>query len=185
MTTSITAAELKALLERGVALVDVREAVEHAEERIVGARLIPLGQLERRVAEIDRTLPVVVMCRSGKRGAKALEVLGELGVVGARNLEGGILGWKAEGFPVEQAARKPFPLMQQVQIAIGAGVLAGAVLSRAVHPNFIWLSAFFGAGLLFAGCTGWCGLALLLAKMPWNRVGGPGGAGSASCCAGH
>ena len=65
MTTSITAAELKALLERGVALVDVREAVEHAEERIVGARLIPLGQLERRVAEIDRTLPVVVMCRSG------------------------------------------------------------------------------------------------------------------------
>lgn len=185
MTTLISAAELKALLERGAALVDVREPVEHAEERIAGAQLIPLGQLERRVGEIDRTLPVVVMCRSGKRGGQALATLRELGVVGARNLEGGILGWKAAGFPVEQAAHKPFPLMQQVQIAIGVGVLAGVVLSRAVHPDFIWLSAFFGAGLLFAGCTGWCGLALLLAKLPWNRVPGQSGAVSASCGAGR
>jgi len=54
---------------------------------------------------------------------------------------------------------------------IGFGVLAGVVLSKAVHPQFIYLSAFFGAGLLFAGLSGWCGLAILMSKMPWNKAG--------------
>lgn len=59
--------------------------------------------------------------------------------------------------------------MRQVQITAGSIVLLGAILSATVHPAFIWLSAFIGAGLLFAGASGWCGMAKLLGLMPWNR----------------
>ncbi len=177
---SIHSDELKALLPSGCCLVDVREPVEHAESHIKGANLIPLGQLEKHIEEIDRDAPVVVMCRSGKRGIKALNKLESLGIEKVRNLEGGILAWKAAGHPVVKHDQKVFPLMQQVQITIGLGVLAGVVLSQTVDPRFVYLSAFFGAGLVFAGITGWCGLAILMSKTPWNQV-----AGKSSCTSGN
>jgi len=179
---SISANELRSLLARGdCQLVDVREPVEHAEEHVEGARLIPLGELEKRVGEIPRDRELVVMCRSGKRGGQALEKLRALGFPEARNLEGGILAWKEGGHPVGRAEKKVFPLMQQVQIVIGLGVLTGVVLSLAVHPGWVFLCAFFGAGLVFAGSTGWCGLAILLSRMPWNRSGGGSSCVSGSC----
>ncbi|WP_420561918.1 YgaP family membrane protein [Tepidicaulis sp.] len=58
---------------------------------------------------------------------------------------------------------------RQVQITAGALVLSGIVLGAAVSPAFYLLSAFVGAGLMMAGITGWCGMARLLAVMPWNR----------------
>ncbi len=174
---AILPAELKSLLSTGCCLVDVREPVEHAEEHIDGAKLIPLGQLEKRVAEIDRSVPVVVICRSGKRGMEAFKRLQALGVTEVRNLEGGILAWKAAGLPVGTSGKKVFPLMQQVQLTIGLGVLVGAVLALTIDPRWVLLCAFFGAGLTMAGSTGWCGLAILMSKMPWNRVAGQ------SCCA--
>ncbi len=174
---AILPSELKSILSSGCCLVDVREPVEHAEEHIVGAKLIPLGQLEKRSSEINRSVPVVVMCRSGKRGMEALKKLESLGITEARNLEGGILAWKAAGLPVGKGEKKVFPLMQQVQLTIGLGVLTGAILALTVNPNWVYLCAFFGAGLTMAGSTGWCGLAILLSKMPWNRVAGQ------SCCA--
>lgn len=175
-TQSILPTELNTLLSKGCCLVDVREPVEHAEEHITAAKLIPLGQLEKRTAEIDRNAPVVVMCRSGKRGGEALKKLQALGITEARNLEGGILAWKAAGLPVGTSGKKVFPLMQQVQLTIGLGVLTGAILALTVNPNWVFLCAFFGAGLTMAGSTGWCGLAILMSKMPWNRVAGQ------SCC---
>jgi rhodanese-related sulfurtransferase len=178
MNANISPAELKSLQSAGCCLVDVREPVEHAEAHVAGAMLIPLGELGRRSGEIDRSGPVVLMCQGGKRGGQALAKLEALGFAGLRNLEGGIMAWQAAGLPVERAAKQVFPLMRQVQIVIGTGVLGGVLLSQAVHPGFIWLSAFFGAGLIFAGSTGWCGLAILLSKLPWNKV-------SKSCCAGH
>jgi rhodanese-related sulfurtransferase len=153
-------------------ILDVREPVEHAEMHIDGAKLIPLSQLENRKQEIDANSSVVVMCRSGKRGMEALKKLEAMGFNHVRNLEGGILAWKSAGYAINISEKKMFPLMQQVQIAIGLGVLLGVILSKVVHPDFIYLSAFFGAGLLFAGLSGWCGLAILLSKMPWNRVEG-------------
>ncbi len=169
----ISPAELQALLTQGCTLVDVREGVEHAEGHLAGAISIPLGEIQQRVGEIDRSQPVVVMCRGGMRGAKAAAELEVLGLAGSRNLEGGLLAWQAAGLPVTGAKRRgSLPLMQQVQVVIGCGVLVGVILSRLVHLNFIWLSGFFGAGLIFAGSTGWCGLAMLMAKMPWNRVAG-------------
>ncbi len=176
--------ELKPLLANSSSaccLVDVREPVEYEEAHIAGARLIPLGQLEQRVAEIDRSGSVVVMCQGGKRGAEAREKLTKLGFIGVRNLAGGILAWKSAGLPVTESTRKVLPLMRQVQITIGLGVLTGVVLSKLVNPNFIYLSAFFGAGLVFAGSTGWCGLAILMSKMPWNRVAGQTTCASGNC----
>ncbi len=166
---SILPDELRTWMSTGCCLVDVREPVEYAEEHISGAKLIPMGRIEQRLMEIDRSQPLVVMCRSGKRGAEALKKLESLGLTRARNLEGGILAWKAAGLPVTHGIKKVFPLMQQVQLCIGIGVLAGAILSKTVHPNWVFLSAFFGAGLIFAGSTGHCGLAILISKMPWNR----------------
>lgn len=171
MNTTITAERLHTLLsEKACHLIDVREPVEHAEGHIVGAQLIPLGEIERRASEIGRDKPVVLMCRGGTRGGQALAKLQALGFSNALNLEGGMLAWTAAGWPTDHAARKVFPLMQQVQIVIGCGVLLGVGLSLWVHPNWVYLSAFFGAGLVFAGSTGWCGLAILLSKMPWNHV---------------
>jgi rhodanese-related sulfurtransferase len=179
MTDTIQAKELEQLLQKGCCLVDVREPVEHAEEHIAGAKLIPLGQLKQRSGEIDRDAAVVVMCRSGKRGADAMQQLQSLGMNHVRNLEGGILAWKAAGLPIEQQRKSCLPLMQQVQLTIGIGVLTGAILSLTVDPRWVFLCAFFGAGLTMAGSTGWCGLAILMSKMPWNRVNGQ------SCASGN
>jgi len=174
---TISVAELATLLSKGCQLIDVREPVEFAQERIAGAKLIPLGQLEARFAEVCADQPVVVMCQSGRRGGEAVKKLAMLNVSSVRNLEGGILAWKTAGHPVEKDGRGGLPLMQQVQLTIGLGVLTGAALALTVNPNWVFLCAFLGAGLTFAGSTGWCGLAILLSKMPWNRVGGK------SCCA--
>ncbi len=181
---SISPHDLKTRLEQGDChLVDVREPVEHAEEHITGSRLIPLGELEKRAHEISRDEPLVVMCRSGKRGGQALEKLQSQGFTNIQNLDGGILAWKEAGHPVGKTEKKVFPLMQQVQLVIGLGVLTGVILSLLVHPNWVFLSAFFGAGLVFAGSTGWCGLAMLMSKMPWNRVNGQSACASGSCSA--
>lgn len=174
--------ELAAALASGTCqLVDVREPVEHAESHVAGAKLIPLGQIEARCGELDKTKPVMVMCQAGKRGAAAAEKLQALGFSQVRNLEGGILAWKSEGLPCATGAKVVMPLMRQVQITIGFFVLLGSLLTLYVDPRWIYLCAFFGAGLLFAGLSGFCGLAILLAKMPWNRVE-KSSCSKTSCC---
>lgn len=147
----------------------MREPVEYAEENIAGSKLIPLGELEKRCGELDRSRPVIIHCRGGVRGGKAGEKLLAAGFTDVRNLAGGLLAWKQAGLPVVTPPRQVLPLMRQVQITIGAGVLTGSILAWTVHPAFVGIPAFFGAGLMFAGLSGWCGLALLLAKMPWNK----------------
>lgn len=182
MQTTATPENLKDQLDRRCCqLVDVREPVEHAEEHIREATLIPLGELEKRASELDREKTVIIHCRSGKRGAQAVEKLRALGFKDVQNLEGGILAWKEKGLPVATAQRSGLPLMQQVQLTIGLDVLTGVFLSQWVSPGWIWLSGFFGAGLTFAGLTGWCGLAILMSKMPWNRVKGGQPCNTKSC----
>lgn len=178
--------ELAAALEAGgVQFIDVREPVEYAESHVAGALLMPLGQLEARCGELAKSKPVMVMCQAGKRGAAAAEKLRALGFAEVRNLEGGILGWMAAGLPCVTGTRRVMPLMRQVQIVVGALLLAGALLAIFVDQRWVYLSMVLGAGLLFAGLSGYCGLAMLLAKMPWNRVES-GSCGSTannnSCC---
>ena len=85
-------------------------------------------------------------------------------------VDGGIEAWKQAGLPVARNARAPLELMRQVQIAAGSLILLGAVLAATLSPWFLLLSGFVGAGLVFAGVSGFCGMALLLARMPWNRA---------------
>jgi rhodanese-related sulfurtransferase len=84
-------------------------------------------------------------------------------------LEGGLDAWKKAGLPVSLDRSKPIDVMRQVQIVAGSLVLAGVLLGVLIAPGFYALSGFVGAGLLFAGVSGFCGMARLLALMPWNR----------------
>ena len=95
-----------ALAAGGCQLVDVREPVEHAEAHVASARLIPLGQIEARCGEIDPHKPVVVMYHAGKRGQTAADKLRQLGFNDVRNLEGGLLAWKAAGMVCVEGTRK-------------------------------------------------------------------------------
>ncbi len=170
-----------ALQSGGCQLIDVREPIEFAESHVTGAKLIPLGQIESRSSELDQSKPLFVMCQAGKRGAAAADKLIALGFSDVRNLEGGILAWKSAGLPCSIGAKVVMPLMRQVQITIGFFVLLGSLLALYVDPRWIYLCLFFGAGLIFAGLSGFCGLALVLAKMPWNRVDGSA-CSKTSCC---
>src|SRR5262245_28910614 len=115
--------DLRGALAAGCVLVDVREYPEYAAGRIPGARLIRLGEIERRAAELDPALPIYVVCRSGRRGAEAQEKLGKMGFKDVRNVSGGLLAWEAAGFEVERDARAPWSLERQVRLAAGLLVL--------------------------------------------------------------
>ncbi|MGE0740197.1 MAG: rhodanese family protein [Hyphomonadaceae bacterium] len=172
MTTlrPIDARTLKQKLDAGEAvLIDIRESDEHAREHIIGARLAPLTVIDSHDFDRDHDKVAVFHCRSGMRTqANAAKLLAR-GFRDAYFLEGGIEAWKAMGLPVHANRTAPLEIVRQVQIAAGSLVLLGVILGAFVNPAFYGLSAFVGAGLTFAGASGWCGLALLLKTMPWNR----------------
>ncbi len=172
--------ELRAMLERGEAtLIDVREADEHARERIEGARLLPLSRFDPSQIAEEAGRQVVLHCRSGARSAQAARQLLGAGRPAAHHLRGGIRAWRAAGLPVVENPRVPMSIMRQVQIVAGAMVVLGTALGAWVDPWFLALSGFVGAGQLYAGLTGTCGLATVLGWMPWNRLtrGTPGACG--------
>ena len=161
---------LKQKLDSGEAiLIDVRETDEHAREHVIGARLAPLSSIDTHDFDRDHGKIAVFHCRSGMRTQANAAALLARGFRDAYYLDGGIEAWKSAGFPVHTNAKAPLEIMRQVQIIAGGLVVAGVALGLLVHPSFFALSAFMGAGLFFAGATGWCGLALLLKTMPWNR----------------
>ena len=156
------------LAAREVAVIDVREPMEYASGHISGSLNIPLSRISQ--ADLPRG-PLVLVCQSGNRSAKALSQLLQQGHPHpVADLVGGLPAWQQAGFSVRKLRNAPLPLMRQVQIVAGSLVLLGVILSQAVAPGWIWLSGFVGAGLTFAGISGFCGMARLLAVMPWNRV---------------
>jgi rhodanese-related sulfurtransferase len=171
MLNTITPDEAARLLrEGGATLVDVREADEHARERIPGARNLPLSRLEEAELAVHQGKPVLFHCRSGARTAgNADRLAAKAGLCEAYVVEGGLEAWKRAGLPVAEDRRQPIELMRQVQIAAGSMVVLGVLLGAFVTPGFYLLSGFVGAGLVFAGVTGTCGLASVLRMMPWNR----------------
>jgi hypothetical protein len=99
--------------------------------------------------------------------------------ISVANLRGGIDAWKAQGLPtVVDTMRPRMSVMQQTQLVIGIGVLVGTALGAAVHPWLLAIPAMMGAGLIVAGATGTCGLAVVIGKMPWNKGTN---CGSSSC----
>lgn len=168
---SIDATTAKTWLDRNTAiLVDVREPAENAAERIPGAHLLPLSQVTAHSLANAESKKIIIHCRSGHRSQKACELLATQNpALDLYNLEGGIIAWKQANLPTHSANGLHLALDQQVQVAIGGGVLLGILLGYTISPYFLWLSAFFGLGLLYAGLTGQCALATALARMPWNR----------------
>lgn len=164
---SIDVAGARRLLDQGAVLVDIREADEHARERVVGSLSNPLSRLVPVAPSAGR--PVIFHCRSGARTAANAARLVGAAACDAYTLEGGLDAWKKAGLPVAIDRGQPLEIMRQVQIVAGALVLLGVALGIWVAPAFLGLSAFVGAGLAFAGLSGWCGMARLLAVMPWNR----------------
>ena len=165
---TISPAEARAAIDASARLIDIRDADEHARERIPGAINLPLARISDLPSGDGR--PVVFHCRSGMRtAANAAQLAAAAGDAPAYMLDGGIDAWRGAGYTTVVDRSQPLEIMRQVQITAGALVLFGVLLGLFVAPGFFGLSAFVGAGLVFAGTTGWCGMANLLRMMPWNR----------------
>jgi rhodanese-related sulfurtransferase len=167
---TISPAEVAARVKAGerVEMIDVRTPVEFVEVHAAGARNVPLDRLDPAAFQAPADEPLYVICKSGARAAKACQRLIEAGVGRAVSVEGGTDAWVRAGLPVE---RRPVRIPLQRQALLGAGllVLLGFFLGTFVSPWFYGICAFVGVGLSVAGLTGFCGMALLLSRMPWNR----------------
>ena len=176
--TLITPRELNDRLQQGekLPLLDVRTSAEHSEIHVPGVYLMPLDQLDpTRLANVNgfaRNQPLYIFCRSGNRAKQAAEKLEKSGYGQCNVVDGGTSAWVEAGLPVNRGTSTVMSIERQVRIAAGAIVATGVLLSQFVHPAFIWLSGFVGAGLVVTGLTDWCGMGLLIAKMPWNQRGG-------------
>ncbi len=171
MVTDVAPELLRSWLKQGdTVLIDVREDVEHAEERIEGAHLHPLSRFDPeaiRAEHIDRR--IIFHCRSGKRSTDAANRF-RLSAEPVFHLTGGIEAWKSAGLPTLKPQSSRIPIMRQVQIVAGFLVTLGVALGLLVDQWFLAIAAFVGCGLMFAGLSGWCGMASILTKMPWNRI---------------
>ncbi len=160
------------LKDSSVELIDVRTPVEFREVHAEMARLVSLDQLDPQsllaARNGNRSQPIYFICRSGSRAARACEKMSSSGFNNAISLEGGTDAWASAGLPVVRG-KKAISLERQVRIAAGSLVLIGVILGWFVHWAFLGVSAFVGAGLAVSGITDFCGMGMLLAKMPWNR----------------
>ncbi len=171
--TALSPAETRRrVTESGAILVDIREADEYVRRHIPGALSQPLSGWEAAHLTVDPQHDVIFTCRTGMRTAGACDRFAARVSGSAFVLEGGVDAWEKAGLPLAIDSKAPLEIMRQVQIAAGLLVLAGVVLGFASAPVWFGLSAFVGAGLTFAGVTGFCGMARLLMLAPWNRRAG-------------
>jgi rhodanese-related sulfurtransferase len=179
MVATITPKELLALRNRGeaAAVIDVRTPAEYGEVHVDFARNVPLDRLDpaKLAAEhAGRAEPIYFVCRSGGRSKTACEMMLAAGFTNVVSVDGGTSACDAAGVPVVRG-KKAMSLERQVRIAAGSLVAVGAALA-AFGPDPLWknlgagLAGFVGCGLVFAGVTDTCGMAMLIARMPWNQV---------------
>ncbi|WP_164157135.1 rhodanese family protein [Sandarakinorhabdus rubra] len=171
MINTISPTDAAALVADGRAMiVDVREPAEFAARHIPASLSRPLSVPDTGPLACGDGMTLVFTCQSGRRTAANADRLAALGPQGRVHLlAGGVDAWGKSGLGLAgREAEQRLPIMRQVQIAAGLLVLTGVLLTVMVAPAWIALSAFVGAGLTFAGATGWCGMAQLLARMPWN-----------------
>lgn len=173
--STISPAALADLLRQGrpLDLIDVRTPAEFDCVHVQGARLLPLDQLNPVALAAARAAdapPIYLLCKSGGRATRACDALRAAGLDNATIIAGGTDACITAGLPLVRGTSGIISLERQVRIAAGLLVLTGAILALALNPWFILLSAFVGAGLTFAGITDTCGMAMLLAKMPWNTA---------------
>jgi rhodanese-related sulfurtransferase len=157
-------------IPQGSVIVDVREYPEFASGHIEGARLAPLGKVERMAGTWPREESLVLVCKAGGRAEQARRRLVAMGFAKLTVLEGGMDRWRAEGRPVVRAARQPWAMERQVRTATGLLVLATLSLVFAVSKMWLIGTGLIGAGLVFAGVSNTCMMAHVLGRMPWNRA---------------
>ncbi len=184
--TDIRPQELAELFAAGkkIDLIDVRTPAEFGEVHVEFARNIPLDQLDAPALLQGRDespdQPLYMICRSGGRGRMACERFAAAGFHNVVNVAGGTQACLGADLPLVHG-KKVMSLERQVRIAAGSLVLLGVSLGWFVNPIFFGLSAFVGAGLVFAGITDTCGMGMLLARMPWNQAGGMPAAPAGTC----
>ena len=162
-----------------VVVIDVRTPREYGECHARIAKNFPLESLDpQKVINecgVDGQTPIYLMCRSGKRSSQACEKFLQAGFGNVVSVEGGILAWDGAGYDVVRG-KKAISLERQMRITAGMMIVIGAVCGLFVDPNWLYLSAFVGCGLIFSGITDKCPLSMVIAKMPWNQ------ACSNNCC---
>jgi rhodanese-related sulfurtransferase len=165
----VPAATLLEWIERDeVLLVDVRESTEFAQQRIAGARLVPLSSFEAEAVATEPGKRVVLYCAGGPRSQQAAAVLVAQGRRPVWTLDGGIYAWRRQGYATVGRGRFSIDVQRQVFLVVAAMILPGTALGVWVSPWFLLLPLIAGLGLANAGLTGLCPMATLLAKMPWN-----------------
>lgn len=171
---SVSPTDLYQLAEKNpdLHLIDVRTPIEFRAEHVRFARNLPLDELDP--DSLPDSLPQdgrpwYVVCQSGSRSRQACEKLRAAGCTNVVAVDGGVAAWKQAGLPIVRG-KQFVSLERQVRIAAGTLVVLAAAFGYFLHPLWIGLAAIVGAGLVFAGVTDTCGMAMLLAKMPWNQV---------------
>jgi rhodanese-related sulfurtransferase len=160
------------LLDQGAILIDIREADEHAREKVLEAHHLALSKLDEADLALHEGKPVIFHCKSGARtmgnASRLAQKVG--GACEAFIVDGGLDAWKQAGLPVVTDRHQPIELQRQVQIGAGSLAFLGTMLGLSVNPWFFAVPAFVGAGLIIAGITGFCGMANILIRAPWNRA---------------
>jgi rhodanese-related sulfurtransferase len=176
-TTVSPAAAVQRVREGGAAsIIDVRTPFEYRQEHIAGTLHTPLEQLIEHTDRIRAApAPRLLLCRSGKRAEIARHELAQRGIEDLAVIEGGIIAYAAAGGDTVRAI-SGMSLERQVRIVAGTLVVIATLLGFLLHPAFHLVSLVIGAGLVFAGVTDRCGMALMLTRLPWNRVDGGGAA---------
>jgi rhodanese-related sulfurtransferase len=149
--------------------IDVREYPEFAEGHIEGSELVPLGTLDTASEAWDRSQPLTLVCRSGRRAEQARQTLIERGFTSLKVLDGGLQAWTNGGQPLAIAANKPWSIERQVRVTAGALVLAFCGLGLLASNKFFVGAGLVGAGMVYAGVSNTCMMASVLGRMPWNH----------------
>jgi len=157
------------------ALLDVRTQAEYRAGHIPEATLLPVGELDAEAIagifnrrDVGHQETLYITCQAGHRAQQAVGRLQQAGFANLALVEGGTKAWEDAGLPLVRHGHG-ISLERQVQIAIGSLLLLKVLLGFSVHELFFALTAVIGAGLIMAGTTHWCGMAELIARLPWNR----------------
>ncbi len=151
-------------------IIDVRETDEYEAHHIPGSINIPLSKIDRAsdFKPLFEGKQVCLMCKSGKRASLAKNHFDTQNMT-CEVYPGGIDQWKQTNQPIRVIKKQPISIFRQVQIIVGGLVALFATLGALVNPGFVWAAIALGTALCIAGLFGFCLLATLLAKMPWNK----------------
>jgi rhodanese-related sulfurtransferase len=180
---TITAEELRDLDLRNDFIIDVRTKMEHNEKRLACKHIhLPLDNLDLQKLQKEHGLnydsKVYLLCRGGNRARQAADKFFAAGYKNIKVIDGGLLacescGERLEGHESSSCnvkANCSISLERQVRVAAGIFTFFGTLFGIIFHQFFLAIPLFVGAGLIFAGLTNRCGMALLLTKAPWNKI---------------